>query len=54
VGAAEIINATEEEAPNKGADDTKRPKKGQSPGVSNRIARQPMQNRCKTVDCPEK
>jgi hypothetical protein len=45
VGAAEMINAAEEGAPNKGADDTKRPKKGQSPGVSNRIARQPIRKK---------
>jgi len=49
-----MINAAEEGTPNKGADDTKRPKKGHSSGDSNRIARQPMQNRSKTVDFPEK
>jgi hypothetical protein len=44
-----MINAAEEGTPNKGADDTKRPK-SQSSGESNRITRQPMQNRSKTVD----
>jgi hypothetical protein len=44
VDAAEIINATEEEAPNKGADDTKRPKK------ANRLAAriELPDSRCKT------
>jgi hypothetical protein len=44
VGAAEIINAAEEGAPNKGADDTKRLKKANRPVTRIELP----DSRCKT------